>query len=85
MILKRDLLMGIDANTEQLAWQGQLILELKERIEKLEKSMANRTPGRPKKVCDLSDKVTQCPGVKRAKEILEEELSKVIIQLAKMK
>lgn len=40
MILKRDLLKGIDTNTEQIVWQGQMIEDLKERIEILENKLA---------------------------------------------
>ena len=40
MILKRDLLAGIDANTEQIIWQGEMITELKRRVSKLEKELS---------------------------------------------
>lgn len=44
MIRKRDLLLAIDHNTEQIVWQGQLITNLKKRIDILEgKSKQPRT------------------------------------------
>ena len=81
MILKRDLLEGIDENTKQIAWQGQLITELKKRIERLERELplkktieVKKAPGRPKKICVWTDEMNQCPGVRRAAEVLEKEL-----------
>lgn len=83
MILKRDLLAGIDANTEQIMWQGQLIADLKSRVEKLEKELLpkkqikiKKTPGRPKKICVWTEENNQCPGVRRAAEVLEKELNR---------
>lgn len=52
MILKKDLLMGIDHNTEQLLWQGNLIMELQERLERVEKEVGIK----------LACKEKKCPG-----------------------
>ena len=54
MIFKSDLLEGIDANTEQIIWQGELIADLRERVSKLEKELsvkkAPKKVGRPRKI-----------------------------------
>lgn len=47
MILKRDLLEGLDALTEQVVLQGEEIIKLKARLEKLEPRKGK--PGRPRK------------------------------------
>ena len=92
MISKRDLLAGIDANTEQIIWQGQLISDLKSRVEKLERELSlkkqikvKKSPGRPKKICIWTDEMSQCPGVKAASDILEKEIEKSKEALAKAK
>lgn len=47
MILKRDLLDGIDALTQQVILQGERICELEARVKKLEPKKGR--PGRPRK------------------------------------
>ena len=74
MILKRDLLDGIDANTEQIILQGQLITELKARIKKLEKEVFAKNTAqvkqvdRPKKVCDKKEAQPRTKDGKFAKK-----------------
>lgn len=92
MILKRDLLAGIDANTEQIILQGQLITELKSRVNKLEKELlqkkqikVKKSPGRPKKVYVWTDETSQCPGIKAAQDFLDKEIDKAKATLTKAK
>ena len=46
MILKRDLLRGLDMITEQVVLQGELIKKLENRMDKI---APKRKPGRPRK------------------------------------
>lgn len=92
MILKRDLLAGIDANTEQIIWQGEMIAELKNRIERLEKGLSPKkqikvkeSSGRPKKVCVWTDEMNTCLGYQAAKDILDNEIEKTKTKLTKAK
>lgn len=92
MILKRDLLEAIDQNTEQIAWQGQIIAGLERRIEKLEKELrpkktinVKKTGGRPKEVRVWTDEMSTCLGNQLASDILAKEIAKTKKALTKAK
>lgn len=92
MILKRDLLEAIDQNTEQIAWQGQIIAGLERRIEKLEKELrpkktinVKKTGERPKKICVWTDEMSTCLGNQLASDILGKEIEKSKEALTKAK